>query len=288
MAAVSMERGDAFNVASIDDLPPLPQNAQRLLQELADEDVDLTMLCELIETDPAIAARVVALANSAYFARPVPVRTVQDAVVRVLGLNLVKNLVFSVSVNAAFNPKQCPRFDARRYWRDALLTATFARAFARATHGAEQVEPDLAYLCGLLHNIGVVALTHSVPAAMEEVFRVVEVGGAELLVAEQRELGTTHAETGVSLAERWCLPEEVCATIGHHRDWSYRGPHWNTSALVGFSKWIVNDVLAEEESFLAAPVPAGLGLEEEAVTRTTEQCTGHVDAIIELAEIFCR
>tara|TARA_B100001123_G_scaffold425507_1_gene538419 strand:- start:320 stop:721 length:402 start_codon:yes stop_codon:yes gene_type:complete len=120
-------------IRSIKELPPLPQNAQRLLQQLSNEDVDTRQLVELIESSPAIAVRTVALASSAYFARPVPVRSVQDAVVRVLGLNLTKNLITSAVVNAALEPSLCPGFQPERYWRDALLTALFARSFAQLT-----------------------------------------------------------------------------------------------------------------------------------------------------------
>jgi len=150
-------------IRSIIDLPPLPQNAQRLLQQLSNEDIDTRQLVELIESSSTIAARTVALASSAYFAHPVPVRSVQDPVVRVLGLNLTKNLITSAVVNAALEPSLCPGSQPERYWRDGLLATLFARGFAQLTRGEHREDADLTYLCGLLHNIDVAVLTHVAP-----------------------------------------------------------------------------------------------------------------------------
>lgn len=166
------------------------------------------------------------------------------------------------------------------------MTALFARAFARVTHGENQAEPDSAYLCGLLHNIGVVVLTHVAPVQMTEVFRLREVRGQSLLKVERQQLGLSHDTAGAMLAQSWQLPVEVKAVIEHHRQWSYQRESWPASALVGFSKWVAEDVLAEDDNFLAAPIPHGLGLEESAVEQVTEYCSNNIADVVELAKIF--
>lgn len=102
-------------IRSLKELPPLPQTAQRLLQQLSNADVDTRKLVELIESSPAIAARTVALASSAFFAHSVPVRSVRDAVVRVLGLDLTKNMIMSTVLNAALEPALCSGFQPQSF-----------------------------------------------------------------------------------------------------------------------------------------------------------------------------
>jgi len=150
------------------------------------------------------------------------------------------------------------------------------------------VDADLAYLCGLLHNIGVAVLTHVAPQQMMEVFRSNDAQEQSLLQVELTELGISHDKAGLMLAQLWNLPDEVKVVIEHHREWSYRGQNWPVSSLVGFSKWVAEDVLAEEEHFLAAPIPNELGLEESAVAEVTQHCTNNVVDVLELAKVFSR
>ena len=127
MTASSVAVGLRVGIQELDELPPLPQNLQNLFEAATDEEVDIGPFAKLVEQDPAMTARIMGIANSAYFAQRVPVRSVADAAIRVLGLPLTKSLVVSIAVSGGFEPDRCPQFDAEKYWLKALLTAGLAR-----------------------------------------------------------------------------------------------------------------------------------------------------------------
>ena len=123
---------------------------------------------------------------------------------------------------------------------------------------------------------------------MMEVFRISDDEEQSLLQVGLTQLGIFHDKAGLMLAQLWNLPDEVKVVIEHHREWSYHGENWSVISLVGFSKWVAEDVLAEAEHFLAAPISNGLGLEESAVAEVTQHCTNNVVDVLELAKVFSR
>ncbi len=170
-----------------------------------------------MEQSPSVAGRVLGLAGSAFFARGKPVRSLRDAVVRVLGLELVRNIVLGIAVTGSFEPRRVPGFDGLRYWSSALRTAALARTLAAqlsdrlvGRFDTTEYGPDSAYLGGLLHNLGLLALIEVAPEAMEEVFaRAAERDDRSVTRAEQALLEIDHFEVGALLAVRWSLPPAV-------------------------------------------------------------------------------
>ena len=103
-----------------------------------------------------------------------PVRSISDAIIRLLGLNLVRDLSLSLILSQPFDVRRCPGFDPMRYWKHAMMTATFAQALAPSVQAEDAPSPSEAYLGGLLHNLGLLALVHVAPDAMGLVFRELE------------------------------------------------------------------------------------------------------------------
>lgn len=274
-------------IRRLQELPPLSANAQCLLAALDDDDIALADLAKLIEACPAVAARVVGLARSAFFAQRVPVRSVADALIRVLGLKLVKNLVVGIIMSGPFQPERCPGFSTYQYWGSALLTAILSRSLISHVAAGEKPTADSAYLCGLLHNLGLLALTHVAPEYMEQVFHTAkEIPERSLSDIELETLGTDHCEVGSWLAFRWHLPEEVQSVIKHQRQVDYQGSHWPVSRLVALSSRWSQDILAREEPTIDAESAGALGIELDAIDRATAVCRKQVEEIKELSELF--
>jgi hypothetical protein len=97
------------------DLPPLSFTATRLLELSADPDVEVDDLAAVIEQDPALTARILGVANSAYFGQVNPVLSVETAIIRVLGFNMVKSLALSIAMAGIFDTSKCPSFDLETY-----------------------------------------------------------------------------------------------------------------------------------------------------------------------------
>lgn len=196
-------------------LPPLPRRSQVLLQALSDPGLDLLTLAELIEQTPALAARILGVANSAFFAVAEPVRSIPDAIIRVLGLNLVRDLGMSFALSQPFDLGACPEFDPMRYWRGSMELAVAAQVLAERLPSADWPSPSEAYLAGLLRHLGLLALVHVAPDAMRATLIEAERHpDIELLMVERSRLGLDHTEVGRSLADAWHLPPHFGVALG--------------------------------------------------------------------------
>lgn len=208
----------AARVAALEALPPLPHGARQLLQVLVYPDLDLLRLATLIEQSPALAARIMGVANSAFFATRAPARDIPDAIIRILGLDLVRDLSISLLLGQPFDLSACKRFSARRYWSDAMACATFAQVVARHIR-APELPSSTAYLSGLIHNLGLLALVHLLPAEMDAVFAADAASPEESLRSiERRQLGIDHAGVGAALAGAWQLPLDLARPLALDRD----------------------------------------------------------------------
>ncbi len=276
-------------VRRLRELPPLPQNGQRLLAAVTDNDIEIGSLVALIEECPAVAARIVGLAGSAFFAQPVPVRSISDAIIRVLGLNLVKILVMGITVTGGLKAENCPEFNLQEYWCGTLLTATLSRQLAPAVRAGQELDPDNAYLCGLLHNLGMLALVHVAPNEMQGIFAAARKSPQRPLAEfEMEAFGIHSGHAGVMLAHRWHLPKEVgLVMVQHQLDHLYQGPEWPLCQLVGLcARWTRQLLSGSDESWQETESVKSLGIDQEGLSVAREVWLQRYEDIVELAKLF--
>ncbi len=244
-------------IRDLDTLPPLGRQAQRLLSALGDPELDTVKLVALLRQSPALAARILGIARSAFFAGTLPPRDLEDAVIRFLGLRLVRDLAIAFTLASPLRTDQCGAFQSLRYWRHALLTASLAESLA---NGARIPNVDQAYLSGLLHSLGLLALVHVAPAQMHRAFlELNRTGHPPLSTLEQEQVGLDHCAAGRLLAEAWGLPPEIADVMAFHRDIHYRGRHRELVLLTA---------LAERQ---CAETDSGLPQAEEALKLLLEE-----------------
>lgn len=180
----------------------------------SDPDVDVDRLCLVIERDPALMAKIIGTANSAFYSPRQPVYTVKDAIVRVLGLRMVSSLAFGLALSGGLSVVGCERFDVTRYWIIALGTAEMASGLARASSLPERPDPDAAYLAGLLHNLGELVLVHLRPREMNDVLaKSAEQPEIDTVELERSALGIDRWTAGAMLARHWQLPPVIGTCI---------------------------------------------------------------------------
>lgn len=221
-------------------LPPLAPVAQELLRELGRDEIDIPRLAQVIEKDPGLTARLIGVANSAYFSQRDPIYDLTTAIIRVLGLNLVKSLSLGIALSAPFDTSGCKAFQLDRYWYVAMLTSTLANQLAPQA----KLEPgagDYLFLAGLLHNLGELVLAHCFKDEVCKVAYESHLQKDRTLAQLQSEIiGLTSAEAGVALGHKWHLPEKVVQVIGHHLNTQYREEDWRTVCLVGYCSRLVD------------------------------------------------
>jgi len=265
-------------------LAPLPVVARRLLEDLDREDLSLGQLTEVIEMDPGLTARLVGLANSAYFANSQPVYSVSDAVGRVLGLDLVRNLALGIVLSGPFDTRACSHFRAEQFWFTAMGAATLAVPVSSLLDQREPVAPEWAYLGGLLYELGLLALCALFPAEMSRLLQASGETDVPLNVRLRAAIGIDIMEAGAVLARRWRLPEGIAVVMTHYDDPAYRGPHWRLSAVVGLSASLaLVQYQGQDEPERRAPWLDALGLAESEILPLVERNQARVDALRGLA-----
>lgn len=197
-------------VDQIESLPPFPAVATRLVSACESERLSAEQIGRIISEDPALAARILRIANSPFYGAAGKITQVSRAVVR-LGTIAVRSLVIGMCASDAFG---CGTGDSshRTLWRHSVATAVAAEAIATRI-GHKPAEES--FLAGLLHDIGQLAIAKLQPEDFERILAQTS-SGVELLNVEQRLIGTDHARLGVRILSRWGLPDTLCSVVGNH------------------------------------------------------------------------
>jgi prolyl-tRNA editing enzyme YbaK/EbsC (Cys-tRNA(Pro) deacylase) len=153
------------------DMPPMPETAQKIIDLRMDPDAETEELAKLVNQDPGLAAQVISWANSPYYGIASPIVNVQEAVVRVLGFDLVINLALGLSLGRTLEvPKDGPQ-GYTPFWQQSVYTAAMMSELVRALPPGSRPTQGIAYLCGLLHNFGFLILGHVFPPHFKMVNR---------------------------------------------------------------------------------------------------------------------
>ncbi|MCG5526433.1 HDOD domain-containing protein [Ectothiorhodospira haloalkaliphila] len=269
----------AGRIRRLQDLPPLPQVADSLLRELAADGAAIGQLADLIGTEPALTARVIGVANTAYFGGSRQVFSVQAAISR-LGLNMVRGLALGLLINDHLSPRRCRSLDLDRYWFVSMVGARLARELSRYVESGT-LAADQAYLSALLRQLGVIVLCDLEPQGMDKALAGNGQDDARVMAARaQRELGLDHHMAGRILAERWHLPAEAATAMRHYADPGYRGDHQLLVGLVGVCDTLAESLFDQVEACPTVEILDRLDLPASAVDKVVEVCREQRDAIV--------
>jgi HD-like signal output (HDOD) protein/prolyl-tRNA editing enzyme YbaK/EbsC (Cys-tRNA(Pro) deacylase) len=206
------------------DLPPLPETARKIIELRVDPNADTTELANVVEMDPGMAAQVVSWARSPYYGVKGEIKSVEDAVIRVLGFDLVINLALGLALGRTLSvPKEGPNGYAP-FWQQAVVTAALMGELARLIPAKERPNTGTAYLCGLLHNFGYLILGHIFPPQFSLVNRHIEVNPhINRSLVEKHIMGLTREQVSSLLMQQWRMPEEVVTALRSQHNPSYEG-----------------------------------------------------------------
>ncbi len=206
------------------EIPPLSKTAEKVIKLRVDPEATVDDLANVVETDPALAAQVISWAASPYYAAPGKIRSVEDAIVRVLGFDLVINLALGLALGKTLSLPSDQAQQETPYWKQAIYTAALIEGLARSMPRAERPEMGLAYLGGLLHNFGYLVLAHVFPPHFSLICRHLEANRQlDHQVIEHHLLGITREQIGAALMRCWEMPEEVVTALRFQGDPGYQG-----------------------------------------------------------------
>lgn len=204
------------------EIPPLAESVRKIMRLRVDPNVSVDEITSVVETDPALAAQVMSWASSAYYGSSTKIRSVEDAIVRVLGADLVINLALGLSLGKILTlPKDHPQ-SSTPYWQQSIYTAGVIEGLTRAMPRAQRPETGLTYLAGLLHNFGYLVLAHVFPPHFSLICRHLEVNPhVTHSVIEQHLLGISREQIGSWLMRQWGMPQELATALRFQHDPGY-------------------------------------------------------------------
>lgn len=274
-------------IAKIKNLPPLPEESVKILTAINNPDVSIDELVNVISASPVLVARLLGLANSAYFGCAGKITDLRRAVIQVLGLNLVKSLVLSIVINLELDTSTCPLFDTKYFWSHALATAFIAQklAFQLREEGLEQ---GTVYTSALLLNVGLLASVQCFPDKVNEVLS--HSDRLEGLVSKKmiELVGKTQYEIGEILLRKWQLPEVYRVVLKEFRNKNFTGNERKMIELLEVSHWLGAYILSdtEEEIVDLSDRMQALALPKKKLDKVIEDITNNKDNINELAIVI--
>jgi len=234
-------------------LPTIPKLGLQLMASFSAENLSVTDLSSQLSADPALSAKLLKLANSAYFQVSHTIGTV-DAALQILGLVMVRNLVLGSTVAAAY--KATPGLDLPQFWRYNLETACAARWLAQRTG----CSADRVFTLALMHAIGQLQMHAVMPQAMVALDQKMSVLHPRRPQLEVQTLGFHYGEVSAELALLWHLPLPLADALRHIADPLAAPEFLEAAALVHLGNWCARaEVLGWREADQVANYPFDVG-----------------------------
>lgn len=209
----------------LEELPTLPAVALRVLQVTADDSSSAREVVDLVGSDPALTTRILQLVRRADAGVRKDVTSIDRAVV-MLGFEAIRGAVLAVSVFQTFGARKedqpaNSKFSREQFWKHCVAVACCAELLSESLDPAKggsragAVNPSDAFICGLLHDLGKVALDAVLPKSFSRVVEAADLLRGNIADLERTVIGLDHMVVGKRLAERWKLPPAVrdCAWL---------------------------------------------------------------------------
>jgi HD-like signal output (HDOD) protein len=246
-----MEPTDKINlqILKIRNLPELSAASMKIIDAVNDPDISINDLATVLSVSPVLVVRLLGLANSAYFGCRGEITDLRVAIIRVLGLDLVRSLTIGVLLNLALDTRKCSQFNSERFWMDALLTATLSQQFSLQIH-EEAVVPSTAYTAGLLLNIGLIVAVYLLPEESNLILLNAQENASSISKEMTCLLGKNQYELGGLLLAHWHLPATYQTVLREFKNSEYSGNEKKMIALIRICFALAKHILSDRHDEL--------------------------------------
>ena len=189
----------------------LPNVLNVLITELGSDKATPTSIAKIISKDISLTARLLRVANSAFYRRQSEISTI-DMAISVLGIRAVKALALSVSMFELTETASNNLVNLNQFWYHSLEIAVTARRLAEHTR---DVQPEEAFVCGLIHDLGILFFVQEFPEKYQKVNALIK-QGKSYEEAEIEVIGMSHSDAGARIATAWHLPMIFQESLAYH------------------------------------------------------------------------
>jgi HD-like signal output (HDOD) protein len=257
----------------LSELSSLPSIALRIIEAAVDEHTDAEDLRQLIERDPALAARIIRIVNSSFYGLRQEVADLRSAIA-LLGTKQIRNVAITVFVSRQFTPTASKEsLDRNQLWNHSMAVGAVARMLAKTLKNAD---PDEAYLAGLLHDMGLLIIDQHLARHVPRI-RTSMSEGASLHEAVEQILTFDPSQLGAYVAWRSKFPSRLVSSIEfHQKPDAYQGDERQLTDLVAMADYVATlngtGVLSESKPERPSPgVFERLGLSDERLAELAPQ-----------------
>ncbi|MBI5706825.1 MAG: HDOD domain-containing protein [Armatimonadetes bacterium] len=261
-------------VADISDLPTMPAAALAVIRETDSAVANARSISKYLVQDQSLATRVLRLSNSAYYGLTRQVSDINEAVI-ILGNRTVRNLAVIAS-SFPWLSRSFPGYGIgpAEMWKHAFGTGVAAKVVAKLNG---EVDPEAAFTAGLIHNLGLVALSARLEGRSGVLVTHAKQSKATFSEIERATFGFDHCEVGSYLAEQWNLPAGLTACIRFHHAPNEATAHQNLVDCVHVGEQLVfaMDLGIPELGMLHPSSPDSLrrlGIQPDAYEQLVEEC----------------
>ncbi len=241
-------------IEEFDDLPPAPRLLPQLQKLLRDPNTDQSDLVALLRVDSALTARIIRIANSAYYGSSSRSENLSDAISR-LGFKDVYHVTsLAISSNVLGTALPAYNLKAGDLFEQSLACATLLSSLPKTAENP--VDEETRFTIGLLHSIGKIVVNSYFLKRGMEIYS--ENREEELTFAEERGLlGFDHAEAGAAILHKWNFPERICSAIGYQLEPLKEPNNACLAAQLSLARWAVPFVLRAARCGGSIPVFEG-------------------------------
>ncbi len=204
-------------ITLVEKMPVFPKSVQKVVQLASNIDASPKEIIQVIECDPILTVKILKVINSAIYAFPTKINSVQRAVV-LIGLNTIKNLALSIAGMGMLKSLGKSNFDINDFLLHAMTTAAISRRLAERL-SLPALECSDCFVAGLLHDFGKAVFAEYLPEPFELALRKSRESNISLHQAELEFIGFNHAQAGQILATKWGLSEVLVNAIAYHHDY---------------------------------------------------------------------
>jgi putative nucleotidyltransferase with HDIG domain len=234
-----MRTTQKIDFSKLRDVPPLPVVVTRAIQVINDPDSSAKELTDLIIHDQVLAAKILKVANSAYYGLPSKISNLNRAIT-LIGFDEVKRMIAPILLFNTFkNFQNNEYFSSRDFWVHSLAVADACEILVEKINKPQ--DTGVARVVGLLHDVGRLVLVGVLQFHFNKVMKKVSMG-VDVLKAEEGILGLDHARIGAKITESWNLPESVVNIIKYHHDPENAGEHSNLAEVVCMADYLANEL----------------------------------------------
>ena len=203
-------------IGNLDQLPPLPEVASKVINMVSDPDVSFKQVALEISKNQAMTTNILKLCNSAFFSKGKEITSIDRAIVT-LGLKEVKDIVLLVAAKPVLD-KPVTGYDLAQgdLWKQGLAVATMSRDIAVLKKKKDIA--DTVFTGGIIHNVGKVVIALFVQQAFRQILDLAQNQGMAFHLAEKEIMGYNHQEVGEKILIKWNFPPVLRSIVRFYQD----------------------------------------------------------------------